>query len=751
MTNLLRRVTGPGRVWAAGAAALLSAAVLVQAPRASARAQDKVGGPVSVAEWSREVWGAAAASKTPEFYALLERLPENHTDDAIKSLRAAVDRQKAHADDRVKQRTERQAELRKELGEHAEKGDLGKALISAVELQAICADKTGVLAEPAIDAVITQADAKAHEHEGKGEWLDAQRLFFRLALLYEEDGRYKKDVTRLGDRTALLATYAPRRLHDLRNAQLERDGEKSLPEYNKIGEDWREKLDGIDMLMVKRAILRAAESHVDRAPLTRLIAGGLQAVRTLLTTDDLAETFPGLADAPARDAMLADVDARLLAVGASPKVDSFDLARAMNSVLETNAKTVKVPAEAVLRAFGDGAVAQLDEFSSIIWPDELARFLRTTQGRFQGIGVQIQLDEGRNLKVVTPLEGTPAQRAGIKQNDVIRKVDGESTLGISLLQAVDRITGPAGSNVVISVEREGAEGLLDFALTRAEIPIYTVKGWRRHGAHESDWDWFVDPSHGVGYVRLTQFTEDTTAHLDAAVRDMKAKGLSALILDLRFNPGGLLSQAVSVANRFVDDGVIVSQHDADGALTEAERARKGQATLAGVPVAVLVNEGSASASEIVAGCLQDYAKQGKINAAIVGARSFGKGSVQNIYDLSRGAAIFKLTERYYHLPGGRLIHRRDGATAWGVEPDISVDMLPKQMGDALELRQDADVLALDQAGNVINEATRPDPAKLLTDGIDPQLEVALLLLQTQIVGRTSGQALLAPAAAPHGS
>lgn len=749
MSNLLRRVWTP-RLWmAGGSAALMCVLALCPTLGSFARAGEHAvpGGAVSVAEWSREVWGAASSSNTPEFYSLLERLPANHTDDGIRSLRAAVDRQKAHTDERAAKRLERQAELRKEMAEHATKGELSKALVSAVELQAISPDKAAILAEPEVAALITQADAKAHDFESKGEWLDAQSLFFRLGLLFEEDGRYKKDVTRLGDRTALLAMYAPRRLHDLRNAQLEREGEKPLPEYNRIGEDWRDKLDGIDTMMVKRALLRASESHVDRAPLGKLLQGGLQAVRTLVTTTDLSAAFPGLGDEAARTIMVGEVDARLAALDPA-KVDSFDLSRAMTGLLDANNATIRIPPESILRSFGDGATGQLDEFSSIIWPDELARFLRSTQGRFQGIGVQIQIDEGRNLKVVTPLEGTPAQRAGIKQNDVIRKVDGESTLGISLLQAVDRITGAAGTAVTISVEREGAEGLLDFPLTRAEIPIYTVKGWRRGGVHESDWDWFVDPSHGVGYLRLTQFTEDTTAHMDAAIREMKAKGLSALVLDLRFNPGGLLSQAVSVSNRFVDEGVIVSQHDADGALTEAERARRGQASLAGVPVAVLVNEGSASASEIVAGCLQDYAKQGKINAVIVGARSFGKGSVQNIYDLARGAAIFKLTERYYHLPGGRLIHRRDGATQWGVDPDIAVDMLPKQMGDALELRQDADVLALDQAGNVINEATRPDPSRLLTEGIDPQLEVALLLLQTQIIGRTSGQAMLAPAPGP---
>ena len=225
---------------------------------------------------------------------------------------------------------------------------------------------------------------------------------------------------------------------------------------------------------------------------------------------------------------------------------------------------------------------------------------------------------------------------------------------------------------------------------------------------------------------------------------MQGAGANALILDLRFNPGGLLREAVSIANRFVREGVIVSQHNAQGVQVDADRARPGMDTLRSMPVAVLINDGSASASEIVAGCLQDYAKTGAINAVVVGVRTYGKGSVQNIYDLGRGEAILKLTERYYRLPGGRLIHRRDGQNVWGVEPDITVRMLPNQIGEALELRQTADIVEIDERGVALNEDKRPDPTRLLTEGIDTQLEVALLLLRTQTLGKSKGHAMLAP-------
>ena len=750
MTGMIRRSLAAG-VWIA--VSLLGAVASAVGGTPGQPAAPATATAVSVAEWSRTVWSGAARGDEPEVLRLLERLPAEHEDQSVRAMRSAVDQFKTHLLNVGEQRAARIAEVRADLKKHADAGDLNKGLVAAIEWATISKDREGVLKDESVVALVNAAEAKAAETESRGEWLDAHSLYFRLAALYDEEGRHRKDVTRLSERIAMLAMYVPERLHALRNEQRVREGEQPLPPYNNIGDDWRQKIEGVDQFMVRRAITRAQQSHVARTTMTRMIVGGLQSVRTMLTTQDLAASFPGLANEAARGKMLAEVDQRLAAFSA-PKdgdADSFELTKTLMSLLDVNGATVKTPEGALLRVFGDGAIGQLDEFSALIWPDEVARFNRTTQGRFTGVGVQIQLDEGRNLKVVTPLEGTPAQRAGVKKDDIIRKVDGEQTLGITLLQAVDRITGPSGTKVRLSIERAGVEGLLEFDLTRTEIPIYTVKGWRREGAHETDWDWFIDPASRIGYVRLTQFTEDTTAHFDRAVREMKEKGLSALVLDLRFNPGGLLSQAVSISNRFVNEGIIVSQHDATGAMIDAQSARRGAATLADIPVAVLINDGSASASEIVAGCLQDYSRRGEADAVLVGVRSFGKGSVQNIYDLSRGAAMFKLTERYYHLPGGRLIHRKEGAHEWGVEPDVVVEMLPKQVGAALELRQDADLLAFDQAGNVTNNDTRPDPRRLLTEGIDPQLEAALLLLRTQTLSKTSGQAMLPPApAAPAG-
>ncbi|MCA9311575.1 MAG: hypothetical protein KDA21_10245, partial [Phycisphaerales bacterium] len=201
-----------------------------------------------------------------------------------------------------------------------------------------------------------------------------------------------------------------------------------------------------------------------------------------------------------------------------------------------------------------------------------------------------------------------------------------------------------------------------------------------------------------------------------------------------WNPGGLLDEAVNIVSLFVDGRqVVVTQRDAAGVARDVQKTRRGPVRIDDdIPVVVLVNGGSASASEIVAGCLQDYEK-----AVIVGERSFGKGSVQNVFPLSDDKARFKLTTQYYYLPSGRLIHRREGSATWGIEPDVEVEALPGQISDALALRQDADVIEFDNTGHPVQKEDLPDPTRLLTEGLDPQLETAVLLVKSQLVAGTA--------------
>lgn len=741
----------------------LLAACLIGASVPQVRASEP-GSSTTLAEWSKSIWATATEGQGDQALERIlqgEKLPGEPTSLASDIAKYKVDAQKSAAS-----RLARIGELKKDLGDADAKGELLDGLRAAIELYTLSPDKSEVLNDPMVKSLEAKALAQAKEKEAAGEWLDSHGLYTRLHLLHEVEGTYKPDLKRLGTRILMIRSYLPARLHEMRSKQRVAEGFEPLPAYNPIGDDWQTRLAGIDDRIVLMAINAAISAHVERVPASTILLGAINQLRTMATTKDLAEAFPGIGEADKNAAFLSTLDQIKQKVEADPKaVDFYGVMRALRDISKANAASLGLPSEALLHEFGNGGMGTLDDYSEIIWPDELRTFSRTTQGEFPGVGIQITLDDAMQLKVVTPLEGTPAAKAGIRPSDIIRKIDGKDTTGIALQQAVDLITGPEGTKVVLSVERNGQDGTLDFELSRAKIPVHSVKGWKRTGPGEMDWDWFVDREKKIGYVRLTQFSKDTTSDLVAAVRSMMKTGLNGLILDLRYNPGGLLDEAVNVNNLFVDegekltwkdakgehevDGVIVSQQDAKGQEHDVQKAKRGQAFLADMPTVVLINEGSASASEIVSGCLQDYHK-----AVLLGDRSFGKGSVQNVFPIGEKAA-FKLTTMYYKLPKGRLVHRRDGAKDWGVNPDIKVEMLPEQIDQSLILRQDADVFQLDDNGKPVPQMVRApkaqkltkgkpqpdhtpvgpaDPDRLLTENMDPQLNAALLLLHTRIAG-----------------
>lgn len=733
-------------------------------------------------EWSAGVWATAARGDHKALLDLLDRAPEGNP-----TLAKAVERLKADLAARDGKRAEEAARIRKELEETLAKdqGDLGlsQALRSAVALSLVVEDKASVPQEPRIKQLIQDADAAARAAEARGDWIMASELYYRLHLLLEEHGTYRDDVFRERRRLEIIRLYAPQRFWELRSQRRDaeiawnkahrkpeepkgdrpdredQDANQPLPPYNPTGDDFRQKLNGVDAGMVLEALGRGVAKHVERTPMEKVLRNALDAVRTVVTTTDLAPTFAGLADEMARAEMLrflASEDERIAKRQAA--ADNADLLSLVDRLMDANERTVKIPKVALLHEFGNGGMDALDEFSAIIWPDEIRRFNKNTQGHFFGVGIQIEQDPLGNIKVVAPIEGTPAHRAGVRSGDFIKKVNGASTIGFTLDQAVDNITGPLDTKVVITLEREevGADGKttraeIEMPLVRARIEVSTVKGWKKAGPGEDNWDWFMDPANKIGYVRITNFAEKTDGEFDRAISQMKAQGLTGLVMDLRFNPGGLLDQAVAISNRFIDPSTpnpfqnrIVSTHRKDGAVVEKQTARRAAARLSGVPVVVLINEGSASASEIVSGALRDYAgADAGVRALLIGERTFGKGSVQNVWPL-RGAAdaAVKVTTNYYHLPGGAMIHRLPAATRWGVDPNLTVNMLPQQIADALRARSNSDVTRNDGKPDPARaEAEKTEASGLPAVGPDLQLEHAWVLLLSQ-VARPTNQALL---------
>jgi carboxyl-terminal processing protease len=707
---------------------------------------------LTLSELSTRIWNDAHKGDAADLNALLKSFPGGDSAE-LTALRANAASLEKNLAKREELRNKKLAELSKKFDEQlAKEGPdaLSESLKLAVETYLVLdrPARAGFKHEPRIVTLIKNAETAAHKAEARGDWFKANELFYRAHLLLEEEGTYKQDSKRLGMRLNMIRLYAPETFWKLRNDERMKENEKSekkkppLPPYNGLGENFREKLNSIDAGMVIRAVNTASRQQIDRVTLKDEMLGGIEQLRTLITTTDLKSAFPALADKAKVDEFakfLDDWTERLNTPGMIATVKA--LADFTDEALASSRKTIELGDGIVLHEFGSGAMGKLDDFSAIIWPDELARFNRMTEGQFRGVGVQIQMDdESQMIKVVTPLEGTPAQRAGIRTGDLIKKINGESAVGISLNQAVDLITGPVDTTVTMTMERKSEKTDdsgkdvtqdIDFKLARAVIPIDSVKGWRRTGAKETDWDWFIDAQSHIGYIRLLQFTDETTRDLRNAIHSMQARGpLGGLILDLRFNPGGLLTEAVGVSNTFIDKGTIVST---EGTVQgEVKTATPGESMLKGAPLVVLINEGSASASEIVSGAIRYYADKGDIKAVLIGERSYGKGSVQNVWPLSANAKM-KLTTQYYKIPDGRIIHRKPGASVWGIDPHLAIDMLPETESDALKMRQDVDVLPIDDKGQVVlNPKTpRPDPNKLLEDGLDVQLQTALAILQAQ--------------------
>jgi carboxyl-terminal processing protease len=319
-----------------------------------------------------------------------------------------------------------------------------------------------------------------------------------------------------------------------------------------------------------------------------------------------------------------------------------------------------------------GMMAELDPYSNYFTKDELAKFDRAVHGQFSGVGAEIAQDPSNgNFVIVSPLEDSPALKAGVYAGDRILKINGEAVDGLALTELLTKISGEPNSLLKMTILHEGEKTPVEVTITRAVIQVHSVRGVK-HGAG-GEWDFLIDPEHRIAYVRITNFMENTADELDKAllplINDKQAGGLRGIILDLRFDPGGLLQAGIDVSKRFLDSGVIVTAGKPAGSHKEFVAEATPEKTYPRVPLVVLINEYSASASEIVAGALKDHRR-----AVLIGARSFGKGSVQSLINIDNGNSALKLTTQYYYLPSGKNIMRKKDATEWGVEPDSAFNI-----------------------------------------------------------------------------
>lgn len=372
----------------------------------------------------------------------------------------------------------------------------------------------------------------------------------------------------------------------------------------------------------------------------------------------------------------------------------------------------------------EGMIDKLhDPYTTFVPRADTQRFSKDLTGEYVGIGAEVIMRDGW-LTISSPLDGSPAWKAGVMAEDRVIAIDGETTEGLTIDQCIEKLTGQPNTTVTITVER-GAERL-DIDIVRGHIKVQAVKGFMRKDG-DGQWDHLIDPVSKIAYLRLTQFTPKSAAEIAKGIADSRAEGggnLGGLILDLRFNPGGLLEEAVSIADMFIDEGTIVSTKGR--VFPEHIDKAHAKGTITDLPLIVLVNGQSASASEVLSGALSDHGR-----AIIIGTRTFGKGSVQTVRPLESGAGVLKITEQYYYLPSGRLLHRRDDSKVWGVDPTPGyyVPVTNEQLGEMLVARRDQEVISHNDADEQVDLT---DTQAVLAALKDPQLSAAVKVMQHRV-------------------
>ncbi len=364
-----------------------------------------------------------------------------------------------------------------------------------------------------------------------------------------------------------------------------------------------------------------------------------------------------------------------------------------------------------------GMLSGLDPYSQYFGAEELEDLKIETEGEFEGLGIEVVMKDGF-LVVITPMLDSPAFKGGILVGDKIIKIDGASAENMNIREVIKRLRGKAGVKITLTVVHEGEATPVNITLERATIHVNSTRGAR-----------IVDDTYKIGYIAIINFQENTVKDMDAAIQGLLKQGMRGLILDLRFNPGGLLNVAIDMADKFLEKGVIVSTRGRDKTQNYVYRARKKD-TYPNFPLIVLVNNGSASASEIVAGAIKDH-KRG----VLLGIKTYGKGSVQSLIPVGGDKAALKLTTARYYTPSGVCIHEK------GIEPDINV---PLNFPETKSLHEHLSTISIDSKTDSANTEASPSTKTTIAGKekaryVDVQIERAIDVMKGIEVYTTKAQ------------
>ncbi len=639
-----------------------------------------------------------------------------------------------------------------------EKGNVYLALSFAAQAAAYAATDQEPAASPWFQELRAKALRAAEEYANSERWTKAHAFYLLLERINEDDEQVKT-----------------LRKQAARHARLEIIYENE--------EDLHRRIKDVEPFMLEESIKLVHENYYADPDFKKMAEGALDNLGALCTTTKLykgteaAGDFDGVANATAREFFVGQLEQERRKVRDRSSFGYKDLIGLYKTIKQVNDKSVSLPEGLLIVEFMEGALGELeelDDYTSIVWPVDAPEFDKMMIGNFVGVGIQLGIDEASGrLMVVTPLENSPALEAGIQPGDLIDRVDGVSTKNWTTDKAVREITGDEGTGVTLTMYRPSVGEYTDFPLVRRPIKLTTIRGVERlQGQNGNGWDFMLDKQAGVAYIRLTNFNPDSTNELHKALAEARAQGMRGLILDLRHNPGGLLNVAVETVSTFASEGEVVKT---SGRSEDPEsHAVDGKAEFADLPLVVLVNEHSASASEILAGALRDHQR-----AMVLGERTFGKGSVQRVYNLRRRSlfghalsrARLKLTTALYYLPSGKTPHKDPDTGKGGIDPDWVVELTPKEFAKILERQRNAFIIHNEtEAEEAVDEEAREaelaalkaeeekdeekdllseEDIKLLrSDPIeapdaDPQLETALLHLRVKLAANMPWPRLLA--------
>jgi carboxyl-terminal processing protease len=577
--------------------------------------------------------------------------------------------------------------------------------------------KKELLSDPFVTKVLQETVDRSAALQAEGKWLDAYTSYFYWLQVIDPNNRgYTEHADEILDRAGIAASFQ------------ESPCESRKERFEGVEKRMLEKaLEVIDLHYVKTIdYAQMASKAVKRCDLlAQVLVTACAKNPTMARVNSL--TAPDPAKVAAWSSALAALRDEVERSGRG--FGKGDFLAILDKVLSLNDATVELPRQPLIAHFAEAALAALDPYTVVVWPRQVQDFEKQMTNQFTGIGIEISRTKGL-LTVASLLPDTPAYKSGLDAGDIIEAVDGVPTKDMSLMCAVKKITGPKGTKVALTIRRPTEGGPRSLTITRDRIIVPTVRGWQRTG--EGKWLYMVDEADKVGYVRITSFSSETANDLEEVLGDLESNGLKGLILDLRFNTGGLLDSAVAICDKFLSEGLIVRTQPKDNVVPASEYAHK-RGTHPNYPLVILINAGSASASEIVAGALADPAHE---RAVLVGTRTHGKGSVQGITYYPGGGAQLKYTMAYYHLSSGQRVNSRDevekeGRKDWGVGPDVEVSLTSEELRQMLEAQRKNDVLAQTRRDGDKGPVSRRTVEETLR--ADPQLAVALLVVKTKLI------------------